>query len=172
MDRPCEDSKHMRVISMKKYHRIKQKIQHVFDNQLYGVLATSDDNQPYTSLLAFANTADLKYIFLAMGSSSYKFQNLTKNQKIAFFIDNRSNDNFDTSDAYAITAFGTASPIQNKERKDVEKIYLTRHPQLQQFIQSENNRLIKITVDSYSFVERFEDVFVVEMNYTDDPSNK
>jgi heme iron utilization protein len=155
-----------------KKDNIQQQIKRMLQSQLYGILATSYKNQPYMSLLAFIASKDMKSIYVATGKSTYKFQNVNENDKVAFFIDTRSNDNLDVSSAYALTVFGKAKVIETKQNKQIKKLYLSRHPQLDSFIHSQNVEFLQIKISSFSFVERFQNVYLLEINNEDNNSIK
>ena len=42
--------------------QLQQAVKILLDSQAQGVLATQHDQQPYTSLMAFAHTPDLRWI--------------------------------------------------------------------------------------------------------------
>lgn len=155
-----------------KKDKIQREIKHILQSQLYGVLATSYDNQPYTSLLAFVASHDINTIYVATGRSTHKFQNVDKNEKVAFFIDTRSNNNFDVGTAYALTVFGRAKAANRNEITQIEKLYLRRHPQLDSFIHSRNVEFLQIKISSFSFVERFQNVYLLEMDNENNNSIK
>ncbi|MBF0327536.1 MAG: pyridoxamine 5'-phosphate oxidase family protein [Nitrospirae bacterium] len=58
--------------------------------QLHAVLATVSGNEPYTSLVAYAVTPDMKGLVFATPSATRKFRNLMKNTKVSLLIDSRS----------------------------------------------------------------------------------
>ncbi len=159
-----KDSNNITNENSPKKNEIKKQIKKILRSQLYGVLATSYDNQPYTSLLAFVASHDIKTIYVATGRNTHKFQNVHKNEKVAFFIDTRSNDNFDVGTAYALTVFGRAKATHKNESTQIKKLYLQRHPQLESFIQSKNVEFLQIKISSFSFVERFQNVYLLEMD--------
>ena len=153
-----------------KKDNIQRQIKHVLQSQLYGVLATSYDNQPYMSLLAFVASNDIKSIYVATGRSTHKFQNVNKNEKIAFFIDTRENNNFDVRSAYALTVFGKAKAIDKNEIKHIKQLYLSKHPQLDSFIHSQNVEFLRLKISLFSFVERFQNVYILKMDNVDNNS--
>jgi nitroimidazol reductase NimA-like FMN-containing flavoprotein (pyridoxamine 5'-phosphate oxidase superfamily) len=159
-----KESKYDNVNTQIKRKEIRKYVENILKTQLYGVLATSYNGQPYTSLLAFASSEDLRNIYAATGKTSYKFQNLSNNQKVAFFIDTRSNNNFDTSNAFALTAIGEAIPVTKDKVAEIEDFYLERHPHLNSFVRSENVQFVQIKVSMFSLVERFQNVFLLEMD--------
>jgi nitroimidazol reductase NimA-like FMN-containing flavoprotein (pyridoxamine 5'-phosphate oxidase superfamily) len=142
---------------------IRHKISSILENQLYGVLATSNKNQPYTSLLAFVVSDDIRYIYLATGRDTNKFQNLSKNQKVAFFVDTRNNNKYDISNANTLTAIAQAESINEELISNIEKTYIERHPDLASFIKSKNVELIQLKIISYTLIEKFQSAITLKM---------
>ena len=157
-----KESNYTKVETMRKKNEIQQKIKKILQSQLYGVLATSYKFQPFTSLLAFVASEDLDYLYVATGKTSHKFQNIIENEKVAFFIDTRSNDNFDVNTAYALTIFGKVKVIDKNNITKIIKSYLLRHPQLDSFIHSKNVVFLQLAISSFSFVEHFQKVYLLE----------
>jgi len=56
----------------------------------FAVLATDDRGKPYTSLISFALTPDLRQVIFATPKGTRKFKNLTGTRDVALLIDNRS----------------------------------------------------------------------------------
>lgn len=155
-----------------KKDNIQKQIKRILQSQLYGILATSYKNQPYISLLAFIASKDMKSIYVATGRNTHKFQNVNENDKVAFFIDTRENNNLDVSSAYALTVFGTAKEINKKKNTQIKKLYISRHPQLDSFIHSQNVEFLQIKISSFSLVERFQNVYLLEMDNEDNNTIK
>jgi nitroimidazol reductase NimA-like FMN-containing flavoprotein (pyridoxamine 5'-phosphate oxidase superfamily) len=153
-----------------KKDKIKQKIKHILKSQLYGVLATSYKNQPYTSLLAFVASEDITSIYVATGKSTHKYKNVNENEKVAFFIDTRANNNFDVNTAYTLTVFAKAKERNRNEIPHIKKLYLSKHPHLNSFIHSKNVEFVQFKVSKFSFVERFQNVYLLEMDNDDNNS--
>lgn len=171
MDSKYKDSEFIKVKSKMNANEILHKIKNIFQLQLYGVLATSYRNQPYTYLLAYVASKDMKYIYVATDKTTHKFQNINQNDRVAFFIDTRSNDTFDVNNAYALTTICKAEQINKKETSEVEKLYLSRHPQLETFLSSINVEFLRLTILSFSFVEHFQNVYLLERDIKADTTN-
>jgi uncharacterized pyridoxamine 5'-phosphate oxidase family protein len=126
--------------------------------QKLAVLATEDQNQPYGNLVAFAATNDLKYLVFATVRNTRKYANIINNPKVAMVIDNRSNRESDFHEAAAVTALGIVKEAKDVEKGRLEKLYLSKHPYLHEFITSPNCALLKIEVEVYYVVRRFQNV--------------
>ena len=73
-------------------------------------------------------------------------------------VDNRSNNEEDFHAATALTILGVAKIIEAEERTDYETLYLGRHPYLQKFLDSPTTTFIKIEIQCYLLVNRFQNV--------------
>ncbi|MBM3240854.1 pyridoxamine 5'-phosphate oxidase family protein [Candidatus Poribacteria bacterium] len=129
----------------------------LFTSQRLAVLATHYKGQPYTSLVAFAATRDLKHLLFATKRNTRKYVNLTADARVALLIDDSANQTADFSNAIAVTAIGTAEEIEASERDRFIQLYLNKHRNLEEFVMSPECLLIKITVDTY-YVSKFQDV--------------
>lgn len=118
-------------------------------SQHLAVLATYDNDQPYSNLVAFAVTRDLKNILFVTSKNTRKYENMRKNKKIAMLIDSRKNETSDFTNASALTAFGTAQETTGAERNRLAKIYVTKYPYLEEFINKPDSALISIAVSDY-----------------------
>ena len=137
---------------------IQEKIAGLLGSQQLAVLSTQRDGQPYSSLMAYAFTPELANIVVATGKSTRKHQNLMQESRVSLLIDNRSNTENDFHAAMAVTVIGKAQFIEQSERPEFEKIYLQRHPYLEEFLASPTTAFVKIAVSHYVLVSRFQDV--------------
>ncbi len=143
---------------MNRVEDIGQVLHRMIDAQRYAVLATDDKGQPYTSLMAFAVTGDLKQIVLLTERATQKFANLKCNQRVAVLIDNRENSGTDTQDAFAITAIGKAREVSADACASLLGLFLARHPYLERFAASQTCAILSVNVETYVLVTRFQDV--------------
>ncbi len=138
-------------------HLQKRLIQ-LFASQKLAVLATQHQGQPYASLIAFAASGDLKELFFATPRATRKFAYLQANPRIALLIDSRSNQDADIHRAIAATVLGTAAEVPPAEREEVLKHYLAKHPHLEEFADSPSTAVVRVTVETYYVVSRFQEV--------------
>lgn len=137
---------------------IKEKIAGLLASQQLAVLSTQRDGQPYSSLMAFAFTPELANILVATGKSTRKHQNLVQESRVSLLIDNRANSANDFHTAMAVTVIGKAQHIEAAERPEFAKLYLKRHPYLEQFLTSKTTAFVKIAVSHYVVVAHFQEV--------------
>jgi heme iron utilization protein len=134
---------------------LSEAIGSLLSSQKLAVLATYDDDQPYTSLVAFAASSDLRLIYFATSRSTRKFANLARNHRVSMLIDNRSNQQRDFEEAIAATALGSVTEIQKGEPAYV---YLRKHPHLKDFVESPGTAFLQMAVERYYVVSRFKNV--------------
>lgn len=143
---------------------IPERLAELNANQSSAVLATSSDNNPYTSLVAFVLTPDFKGALFATPRNTLKYRNIIKFPNVALLIDNRSNTNQDIIDAEAITLIGRAKILRKGKRQDeLMKIFLKKHPALEEFVKAKTTALIYVSAARYIHVSKFQSVTVWEL---------
>lgn len=135
---------------------LAQRIDQLLRTQLQGVLATQYHTEPYTSLMAFAHTPDLRYVLLATYRESRKHANLALNAQVSLLIDDRTNSAADYSTAIAISVGGLAEAIPPAELPTLQRCYLAKHPQLTAFIDAADCALLRIRVSAYRVISQFQ----------------
>ena len=148
---------------MKNLESMKENLKGLFASQRLAVLATQSEGQPYTSLVAFTASEDLKRLFFATTRTTRKYANLNADSRVAMLIDNRSNQATDFRWAKAVTATGTAEELAGHEREEASKRYLVKHPHLEEFVSSPNCALLRISVDRYCVASSFQKVIEVHV---------
>ena len=138
--------------------KLKILLRDLFASQSLAVLATYGDGQTYGSLVAFAATDDLKSLVFATTRATRKYDNLIRHPRIALVMDNRSNQEADFHQAMAVTATGTVTEVGPSERNRLLSLYLSKHPSLKEFVTSPTCALLKVDVDTYIVVSRFQNV--------------
>jgi nitroimidazol reductase NimA-like FMN-containing flavoprotein (pyridoxamine 5'-phosphate oxidase superfamily) len=136
----------------------KDVLKSLLASQLQTVLATQDQNQPYTSLMAFVVTEDLKRLFFATYRNTHKYRNLTANPQVALLIDNRTGHMEDHYRSVAVTATGCAREVDPKEIDNWLNLYLAKHPNLKEFVTSLECVGIEVQVEHYYLVNQFQQV--------------
>lgn len=135
-----------------------ERIQDLFQTQSLAVLATQDRGQPYSNLMAFAATPDLKHLIFATTRATRKYANLLADPRVSVLVDNRANDPQDFSRASVVTALGKAWELQGRERQEHLQIFLAKHPYLEKFTASPDCALLRVTVEKFILVTRFQEV--------------
>ena len=148
---------------MEKAASSEERLRGLLSSQRLGVLATENDNQPYTSLVAFAESEDLGQLYFATARSTRKYFNLKANPQAAMLFDNRSNQVSDFSDATAATAIGLVDEVSADDREAALGIYLAKHPYLREFASEPTCALMRLQVSTYLLVNRFQNVVEIRL---------
>ncbi len=148
---------------MNKADRVRDVIRDIAARQLFGVLATESEGIPYTTLVAFALQDDLKKLLFATPRDTKKFRHITDNERVSFHINNSSNSPEDIGRATGITLTGRAYESSKKHSESAVALYLSKHPQMWEFLNSPNTAFISVDVERYDVVERFQNVTVLKM---------
>jgi general stress protein 26 len=136
----------------------RDKIIALLKSKKFAVLSTSDEGQPYASLVAFVESPTLDRILFATERGTRKFKNLVANKRVAMLVENSSNSGSDVEKAMAVTATGVTEIAGDLERDAISGLYLMKHPYLEDFIKSPTCAFIKVEVEQYFLVENFQTV--------------
>ena len=140
---------------------LPERLRSLDSAQRSAVLATGSGDRPYTSLVGFALTPDLKGALFLTPKNTLKYRNLAASPHVALLIDNRTNTSQDLIDAEAVTLIGTARAVRKgKKRDELMAYFLRKHPKLQDFAEAETTALILIEAERYIHVSRFQAVTV------------
>jgi general stress protein 26 len=141
---------------------VKKRIRQLVTHQRFAVIATETKKQPYTNLVAFATTPDLRSILFATKRGTQKYLNIHENNRIAVLIDNRENTPADLSNAMTVTALGIAHEAQDKN-EDYLTFLVQKHPDLSSFLHNPDCAIIKIQVKTYQLIHKFEQVQILHI---------
>lgn len=134
-------------------------IRRLLDGQLYGVLCTQGQGQPYGSLVAYAMTRDLDSAVFATQKATRKYRLLTECAHVALVIDNRSALPGRLMDVEAVTATGRAHEVATgPEFEQWSRLLTDRHPYLDTFVRSVSCGLFRVDIVRYFHVSRFQEV--------------
>ena len=143
---------------MNQLEQIKETLRDLLMSQQLAVLATHHDGQPYASLVAFVATRGSERTAVCDSRNTRKFANLTRDSRVSLLVDSRSNRDADIHEAMAVTVIGTAAEVEEMDRGRYLAIYLGKHPHLEEFVKAPSCALIRVRVDSYNLVSRFQKV--------------
>ncbi len=135
----------------------------MLSGQNLGVLATTGKEYPYTSLIGFAATDDLKSMVFATLKQTRKYANITKHPKVSILINTGQNSALDFKDAASVTALGLASDVSPDHITELKSIYLSKFPFLEDFIKDPACVLIKVDIQRYILVTKFQEVQELEI---------
>lgn len=124
----------------------------------FGVLATQEEGKSYASLVAYALSPDLKTVIFATPKNTRKYKNIVKADEIALLLDNRSQPSPITK-AEAITLTGRAELLRKgRERDEMTALYLFKHPDLKDFVESPSTALIALRINEAVHVGNFQTI--------------
>jgi len=139
---------------------IESDIRNLCEEESFAVLATQGAGEPYTSLIGFAASRDLKYLVFATPRQTRKFTLLEENRNVSLLIDNRAHQLKSLNQISALTVTGQV--IFTFDPEEIEKwreLLIQKHPYLDSFIRSETTALVVVEVFRYFYVRRFQEVF-------------
>ena len=137
-------------------------IRSLLAGQRFAVLATQGGGAPYTSLVAFAVSPDLRHLFFPTRSGTRKFANLEASPQVALLVDNRSNSADDYRTAAALTVIGLTSVESTPDENERRSSLLQRHPSLLGFLGEPDCRIACVTITEYRLVTQFEATTVLD----------
>ena len=136
----------------------------LLESQLLGVLGTQHDGEPYTSLVGFVATPDLKQLLFATGRSTRKLANLVTDSRASMLVDNRTNRRSDFTEASAATAVGVVEQVGGEERAEFERLFLGKHPHLESFVRSPSCVSLRLRVSVYMVATYFQHVIELHID--------
>ena len=140
--------------------QLKNKIKELLDQQKLGVLATQGEKYPYNTLVAYAFSEDLRYIFFATRKHTRKYNNIMKHHHVSMLIDSRTNNVTDFEDAVALTVIAKMESTTLLEHRG---LYLNRFLHLKDFIEDPATTIMTLKIDKYIYVQRFQEVLELDI---------
>ena len=148
---------------MKEAIKLEKEIRGLLATQRFAVLSTQEPDHPYLSLVAYAESGDLRTILFATTRATRKYQNILSHSGVALLVDNRSNEAADIREAVAVTIIGRAYEVPQSDREGLERIYLEKQPHMMEFLSAPLTAFIKVNVESYVLVSRFQEVAILNL---------
>jgi len=140
--------------------QVEPEIRALCFEQPFAVLATQGEGQPYTNLISYAVSEDLKHLVFPTPSQSRKYSLIKKNKKVSLLIDNRSQQPESINLIRAVTITGIARPLEDpKEVERWSELLIKRHSYLDKFIKSPSSSLILVDIIHFFYVRRFQEVY-------------
>lgn len=138
---------------------VSERLQYLNRVERHAVLATASEGQPYTSLVAYAITPDVKGILFATPKKTTKYKNILKNRRVGLLIDSRSSAGNDYVRTEAITILGKAIPLRHsRKREELSAVLVKKHPELSGFIRYANTALIVVEIAHCYHVGKFQKI--------------
>jgi nitroimidazol reductase NimA-like FMN-containing flavoprotein (pyridoxamine 5'-phosphate oxidase superfamily) len=134
---------------MKETEEISDLVRSLLASQRFAVIATESEGQPYSNLVAFAEADNLRSLLFVTSRDTKKYSNAIASKRVALLVDNRTNQPSDLDKAVAVTALGTIEEVSTNCRGYLSAIYLSKHPQLEDFIRKPSSALMRVAVTDY-----------------------
>lgn len=144
---------------MEAQETVRRQIDTLLSGQRLATLSTcSADGHPYASLVAFDADPDLSGIIFATSRATRKFANLSHEARAAMLVDNSGNVKADIYEAMAVTVLGVTTELSGAEQDKAVERYIRKHPHLTKFVQAPSTAVLRLKVDVYYLVNRFQKV--------------
>jgi general stress protein 26 len=150
-----------RMLLLKTREEALQFLKALFSKQNLAVLATQHQGKPYENLIAFAHTDDLEHLIFATTRSTRKFSYISEDARVSLLIDNRTNREADFHEATAVTALGRTEEVE--EESEFFNLYINKFPFLRDFVSSPTCALLKVFIEKYIIVQKFQNVTEVDI---------
>jgi nitroimidazol reductase NimA-like FMN-containing flavoprotein (pyridoxamine 5'-phosphate oxidase superfamily) len=123
-----------------------------------GVLATEGNGQPHASLIAITPVRSFRQMIFATYRNTRKFENLKLNSRVAVLIQGENKDIQEQNRIFALTAFGKAEEVEVSDLQEALNAHLVRHPDLANFVHSDDFALFRIEVEAYQIVRGIDNI--------------
>ncbi|MDN6196097.1 MAG: pyridoxamine 5'-phosphate oxidase family protein, partial [Atopostipes suicloacalis] len=133
------------------------KIKNLCLEQSFAVLASRGKESAYTSLISFVVNEDFQEIIFASPTDTKKIDFIKKNKEVSLLIDNRDSNPNSINDILAVTVMGKAYIVNEKAGKYQEALG-KKHQYLADFIKAPTTVIVRIKIDYYHYVSRFQEV--------------
>jgi nitroimidazol reductase NimA-like FMN-containing flavoprotein (pyridoxamine 5'-phosphate oxidase superfamily) len=143
--------------------KTRERLTQLFDSQLIAVLGTSSGDDPYTCLVGFRFTPDLKHLIFATMRNRLKYRQISSNPRVSLIIDDRKNSPSDFNHATSVTIVGSALDTKEPERGKLANMLVERHPFLNDFVKDPSCAIMKVMVEKMYVVGEFESVQKIMM---------
>jgi nitroimidazol reductase NimA-like FMN-containing flavoprotein (pyridoxamine 5'-phosphate oxidase superfamily) len=127
---------------------------------LNAVMATAQDNIPYTSLVAYAFDYQEKVFVFLTPRKTTKYINILKNPNVSLLIYTRENTDKDYLSGEAFTVIGKAMALRaSKRRERLLTTFLNKHPKLKDFSKERSTAVVAVDIQRCYKVAKFQEVF-------------
>ena len=133
--------------------------------QPLAALATQRGGHPYSSLVAFAASEDLRRVVFVTSRATTKYRNLSAEPYVSLLIDSRTHSVEDFTAGAAVTVLGRVAEIGDKQGSALLEGFLRKHPHLEDFARAPSTALCGVEVEKYILVTQFQ--HVVEMRVSE-----
>ena len=141
---------------------LSSRVKGIFAEQLYGVLTTVNDaGEPHSSIVAFVSADDLRSIVFVTPRNTRKYRYALARPRVAVFIDDRRDRVDELMQVTGIEACGSVEVLARESYGLYRELYLSKHPAMQEFVDAPGSAIMRIAVERYDVVDRFQHVMVL-----------
>ena len=133
-------------------------IQKMISENKVCVMATVADGAPHCSLMSYATDNDCREIYMATLKDTKKYRNLIANPTVSLLIDTRDASPKDKTRALTVTGVFQAIDDDRKIKEILEAL-LARHPDLKNFFNNPDARIIAIRATSLQLLDSVTDSY-------------
>ena len=149
---------------MESNDQFRQRLIELFRTQNLAAVSTQHQGQPYTSLVAFHASDDLRFLYFVTPKTTRKFRNLTADDRVSVMVNSSTNQASDFHRAISVTAVGRARIVDGSDMATIMAQYLDKHPHLEEFARSPSCALVSVSVASYYMVKNFQNVMELHLD--------
>ena len=138
---------------------VSECIRALLAGELFAVLCTQGEGQPYGSVIAFSFDQHLRSFVFATPRATRKYRLLSQCDQVALVVDNRGSFPGDLMKVEAVTVTGKAQELERGPDHEKGTHLLTeRHPYLKSFVESPSTALFRVDAIRFLHVTRFQEV--------------
>lgn len=134
---------------------MKSTVASLLTQQAQCVLATVRGQQPALHLMAYAFSSDLCEIYLVSKQDTQKVKNMRDSPNVTCLWDNRTGNNSDHTEGFAMSGFGKARELTGDTARSVASVLLQRNATLMPLIADPGAIIIAIRIHRYQWVEGY-----------------
>ena len=121
-------------------------------------MATAAEGAPHCSLMSYAADNECREIYMATLKDTKKYRNLVTNPAVSLLIDTRELD--PKGKTRALTVTGVFQAIENDKRiTEIRKTLLAKHPDLKDFFNNPDARIVVIKATSLQLLDNVTDSY-------------
>ncbi len=129
-----------------------EKIREIIRENDLAVLATSHEDKPHCSLMAYIPDRECSRIYLLTLKDSRKFANISRNPYVSLLIDTRNSHG--PREAFkSLTISGTCAPADSLEQENLKQDMVKRHPQVKELADKPDCVLLVVNINSFLLLD-------------------
>ena len=140
-----------------------EKIREMIRRNDLAVLATSHEDRPHCSLMAYMPDNDCSRIYLLTLKDSRKFANISRNPCVSLLIDTRNSH--EPREAFkALTISGTCAPEDSPDQESLQQELVKRHPQVRELAAKPDCVLLVVHIISFLLLDGVSNAHYIELD--------